>query len=683
MKLIIAEKPSVAQAIANVLGATSKQDGYIEGNGYIVSWCMGHLISLASTETYDEKYKKWELNHLPIIPQSFKYGVSKGKEKQVATLWKLLKQNDVECVINACDAGREGELIFRLVYNSAKINKPIKRLWISSMEDISIKNGFANLKDGKEYENLYQSALCRSQADWIIGINATRLFSCLYNQQLNVGRVMSPTLAMIVERNANISAFVSEPFYNVILENKEIIFTSEKITEKAKADELMKVVSTQPLVVETVENKEKVEKPPKLYDLTTLQREANRNLGFTASQTLEYTQSLYEKKLCTYPRTDSRFLTEDMESGLPSIVEITLQALKLNNADNPCNKRLVIDSSKVTDHHAIIPTKTIQNFDIENLPYGEKSVLTLIMLRLICAVGDNHKYSETVVTARCGDCVFNTKGKTIIVDGFKQYARLLKADTQDKDTTLPPKVEGEVIENMVAKMKEGKTSPPKHYTEDTLLSAMETAGQNEDVEKEFCGLGTPATRAGVLEKLVSINLLERKGDKKTKYLIPTDKGISLITILPEVIQSPLMTAEWEEKLKNIEHGKILYTDFMLEITTLTKELISTYEVVKGSEQLFPSRYKSIGNCPRCGKDVVDMTKSYSCSDGSCGFVLWKDNKFFTLKKKTITKKIAEDLLKSGYTKMTGCYSEKSGKTYDCTIILDDTGGKYVNFKMEF
>ncbi len=686
MNLVIAEKPSVAQSIAKVLGATNKKDGYMEGNGYIVSWCIGHLVSLASTEKYNEHYKKWELAHLPIIPQTFEYEVSKGKEKQLNLLCKLLNHKDVERVINACDAGREGELIFRLVYNFSKTNKPMKRLWISSMEDNTIKNGFNNLKDGKDFEDLYKSALCRSQADWIVGINATRLYSCLYSQTLNIGRVMSPTLAMIVERNSNIQAFQSEPFYSVTLENDEVLFSSEKMKEKSQAEALAQTATTEYLVIERVDQKEKTEKPPKLYDLTTLQREANRKLGFTASQTLECTQSLYEKKLCTYPRTDSSFLTEDMEHGLPELSLIALASLpfpKDVDFDVPCHAHFVVNNSKVTDHHAIIPTKTLKSYNLENLPYGEKAVLTLIMLRLLSSLGEPHKYNETVVIARCGDNSFTSKGKTILADGFKQYARLLKENTEDADTTLPLMGEGKVIENILTKIKEGKTSPPKQYTEDTLLSAMESAGQKEDVEKAFCGLGTPATRAGVLEKLVTINLLERKGDKKTKHLIPTEKGTALITVLPEVIQSPLMTAEWEEKLKAIELGELTAEDFMIEITELIKHLLSTYEVVKGSEQLFPSQYRAIGKCPRCGRDVIAMPKSYSCSDRSCSFALWKDNKFFTAKKKTLTEQIAIDLLITGKTKLTGCYSEKTGKAYNATVLLDDTGDKYVNFKLEF
>ncbi len=686
MKLVIAEKPSVAQSIAKVLGAANKKDGYLEGNGYYVSWCVGHLVGLAPTERYNENYKKWDLKDLPIIPKNFEYEVSKDKEKQLKVLCKLLNSNDVEAVINACDAGREGELIFRLVYRFAKCQKPMQRLWISSMEDTAIKQGFEKLKDGKEYDLLYESADCRQKADWIVGINATRLFSLLYNQQLNVGRVMSPTLSMIVERNANINAFQPTPFYTVVLENKAVTFISEKIEDKAKAEELLSICKNKHLVISNVESKEKTEKPPKLYDLTTLQREANRKLGFTANQTLEYIQSLYEKKLCTYPRTDSRFLTEDMADILPELSLYSLAALpfpKDKEVNAPCNARLVIDSGKVSDHHAIIPTKSLKNYDIEQLPYGEKAVLTLIALRLLSSLGDNHIYSETIATAMCEDNTFTTKGKSIIQNGFKEYEKLLNLSENKEEPALPLMAEGEVLENFTAQMKEGKTSAPKQFTEDTLLSAMENTGKEENIEKEFCGIGTPATRSGIIEKLISINLLERKGDKKTKYLVPTDKGNALITILPESICSPITTAEWEEKLKAIELGELSADEFLDGISKMTASLVKTYDVVKGSQQIFPSDRAIVGKCPRCSNDVTENKKGFCCNNKSCGFALWKENRFFTAKKKKLTEKIAKDLLQTGKSKLTGCYSEKTGKTYNATVCLDDTGDKYVNFVLEF
>ncbi len=683
MKLVIAEKPSVAQAIANVLGAINKKDGYIEGNGYMVTWCVGHLVGLASTESYNENYKKWNKEHLPIIPNQFMYEPSKEKEKKLKLICTLINKKDVNCVINACDAGREGELIFRLVYNYAKSSKVIKRLWISSMEDSAIKEGFDNLKDGKDFELLYQAALCRSQADWIVGINATRLFSILYNDKLNVGRVMSPTLAMIVERNANILAFESKPFYNVIIEKEGVTFSKEKIQEKQLAEQILMDTKNHPFVVESIESKEKTEKPPKLYDLTTLQREANRKLGFTANQTLEYTQALYEKKIVTYPRTDSKFLTDDMKAIVPIIAEIS--ASKLGVKSGKCNTEQIIDNKKVTDHHGIVPTKTLENYNIDNLPHGEKAVLTLIMLRLLCSISKDFKYQETIISAKSGENTFTCKGKTIIDNGFKVY--LQKDEKEDEiEKTLPTLSEGEIIENFEVSIKEGKTTPPKQFTEDTILSAMETAGMGENVEKEFCGIGTPATRASIIEKLVAVNLLERKGDKKTKYLIPTEKGTALITVLPEDISSPVMTTAWEEKLKSIELDKIDAKEFMSEISEMVSSLVNNYEVVQGSESLFPNQSsgnKEIGKCPRCGGSIVDTKKVFSCSNKDCEFALWKENKFFTSKKKTITEKIAVELLTKGYVVMKGCFSEKTNKTYNCIIHLDDDGGKYVNFKTTF
>ncbi|MFV0520468.1 MAG: DNA topoisomerase 3, partial [Lachnospirales bacterium] len=663
MKLVIAEKPSVAQAIASVLGIKNRKDGYIEGNDYIITWCVGHLVGLAGTEVYDEKYKKWNKKDLPIIPTNFQYSPSKDKEKQLKLIGTLINRKDVECVINGCDAGREGELIFRLVYNYAKSNKPIKRLWISSMEDNSIKDGFDNLKDGKDFELLYQSALCRSQADWIVGINSTRLFSLLYNDRLNVGRVMSPTLAMIVERNANIKAFQSVPFYNAVIENDNFVFTSEKIEDKEKAENILNACKNKTLVIESVENKDKVEKPPKIYDLTTLQRDANRKLGFTASQTLEYTQSLYEKKLVTYPRTDSSFITDNMTNIIPLITGIS--ATKLGFEVTNYHVEQIVNNSKVTDHHGIIPTKSLEDYNIENLPQGEKAVLTLIMLRLLCSISDSFKCLETVVIAKCDENTFTCKGRTIVNKGFKKY---LQNDDEDEPVkSLPTITQGEIIKDFNISIKEGKTTLPKQFTEDTILSAMENAGKVEEIDNEFSGIGTPATRASIIEKLIAINLLERKGDKKTKYLIPTDKGNALITILPENIASPITTTMWEKKLKDIELDKLSSIEFMNEISQMIENLVSTYEVVKNSEVLFSNSNSNnnsknvIGKCPRCSENVVDNFKTYSCVNKDCEFVIWKDNKFFKAIKKDLTLKMVIELLEKGSTKLTGCHSAKTGK----------------------
>jgi len=688
MKLVITEKPSVAQSISAVIGANSRKDGYMEGNGYLVSWCVGHLVELASADCYDEKYTKWQYEDLPILPSDWKYVISKGKEKQMKIIGELMKQAEVTEVIAATDAGREGELIFRLVYEKLSCKKPIKRLWISSMEESAIAEGFKNLRNGSDYELLYQSALCRAKADWIVGINATRLFSVLYGQTLNVGRVMSPTLAMIVEREADISNFKVTTFYTVQLDLGGLTLSGEKLQEKQVAESLCKACDGQSVTIETVERKEKLEKPPKLYDLTTLQREANRKLGFTAEQTLEYVQSLYEKKLVTYPRTDSRYVTEDMKDSIPAVVKIATGFFMPENVQLPINPAQIIDNSKVTDHHAIIPTISIKNYDIHSLPFGEREILLLIALRLVCAVGDSCRYAETTITARCNNALFTAKGKTILEDGWKAVEKLYydtkkEQPQEEKDTTMPPVAQGEVF-TAKAKIKEGKTSPPKHFTDDTLLSAMENANNAmEDAERK--GIGTPATRAGILEKLIKTGFAERRGQKKTKHFVPTHKGISLITVLPDAIKSVHLTAEWEEQLKEIEKGTLSPNNFLKDISLMTKDLVSTYEIIDGADILFLSDTKgeSIGKCPRCGSNVKENKKGFCCENKDCGFSLWKENKFFTAKKKNLTKTIATELLKNGKVKLNGCYSEKTGKTYDAVVILDDTGGKYVNFKIEF
>ncbi|HLS52502.1 MAG TPA: DNA topoisomerase 3, partial [Tissierellaceae bacterium] len=568
MRLVIAEKPSVAQSIGAVLGANSRKDGYMEGSGYIVTWCVGHLLELAPAHLYDEKHTRWQYKDLPILPQDWKYIISKGKEKQMKIIGQLMKRAEVKEIIAATDSGREGELIFRLVYEKLRCKKPIKRLWISSMEESAIAKGFENLRNGTDYELLYQSALCRAKADWIVGINGTRLFSVLYGQTLNVGRVMTPTLAMIVERQVNISEFKAEPFYIVELHCGDFILSSEKIKDKEIAETLCKSCDGQSIAIEKVEEKEKTEKPPKLYDLTTLQREANRQLGFTANQTLEYIQSLYEKKLVTYPRTDSRYLTEDMKDSIPALVNINAGIFLSQDTNLPINIEQVIDNSKVSDHHGIITTMGIENYDIHSLPFGEKEILKIVAIGLISAVGDNHHYAEAIITANCNETIFTVKGKTILEDGFKSVENLYlknkkKQAKDDKDKVLPAISQGEVF-TAKASIKEGKTSPPKHYTDDTLLSAMGNANNAlEDMGRK--GIGTPATRAGILEKLIKTGFAERKGDKKAKHFIPTHKGISLITILPEIIQSPILTAEWEEKLKQIEQGDLSPDEYLQEI----------------------------------------------------------------------------------------------------------------------
>ena len=676
MKLVISEKPSVAQSIAAVIGAKQRGDGYLEGSGYLVSWCLGHLAELASADTYDEKYAKWRREDLPILPENWRFTISRDKQKQFDILRALMRRDDVDEVINACDAGREGELIFRTVYEMAGCSKPMKRLWISSMEDEAIRQGFTNLKPGRDYDGLHQSALCRSKADWLVGINATRLFSVLYHRTLNVGRVMSPTLALIVQREAEISAFQPEPLYTVNLDCGVYTATGEKFKQKPESETVAAACKGKTATVRAVDRKEKSEKPPALYDLTTLQRDANRLLSYTAQQTLDYLQSLYEKKLCTYPRTDSRFLTNDMEGTVPTLASV---AAAIYGADVPenLNAGQVCDSTNVSDHHAVVPTSAAGEADTSALPAGEREILRLVSRQLLCAVSGPHQYAETAVTLDCAGYDFTAKGKTILVPGWKVYLQ------EQSDKPLPDLAEGQNIPVSSVAVKEGKTSPPKHYTEDTLLSAMETAGAKEmpdDAERK--GLGTPATRAAILEKLVTTGFVERKKAKKTVNLIPSQVGVSLVTVLPEQLQSPLLTAEWENRLKQVERGELEPNAFMNGISSMLQELIRTYTPVKGAEVLFPSGREVVGKCPRCGGNVTESKKGFFCENDSCRFGLWKDNRFFASKKKALTKAVAAALLKGGHVRLTGCYSEKTGKTYDATVILEDTG-EHVNFRLEF
>ncbi|MFI3205628.1 MAG: DNA topoisomerase 3 [Clostridia bacterium] len=681
MKLVLAEKPSVGIAIAKVLKASNKKDGYYEGSGYYVSWCVGHLVELATAEYYDKKYEKWNYNDLPILPTNWKYNISKGKEKQMRIISTLMNKVDVDTIVCATDAGREGELIFRLVYNKIGCIKPVKRLWISSLEDEAISNGFSNLHDGKNFDNLYQAALCRSQADWIVGMNATRLFTVLYGQTLNIGRVLSPTLAMIVERNASIEAFTSEPFYNVVLDLGDFVVTSNRLKYKTEAEKIANFCNGNDVVITKVECKEKTEKPPKLYDLTTLQREANKHLGFTAEQTLQYTQSLYEQKLVTYPRTDSRYLTTDMRNSVPNIIDECLN-FYVDKDDFTVNIEQVIDNNKVSDHHAIIPTIKIKNFDYNATIYGEREILKLITRRLAVATNENHIYSETIVTAKCGDYEFTASGKTVIKNGFKNIEKISKNE-ETKEKSLPQITEGEYFKAK-SFIKNGKTSPPKNFTDDTLLSAMENAN-NAEVDADMKGIGTPATRASIIEKIVKIGFAERRGEKKTKYFVPTEKGISLVTVLPQDLVSPYLTAEWEEKLKKIENGTLSANEFLEEISETTSNLVKTYQVPQGADVLFPkkSTQDSVGTCPRCGSEVAENAKGFCCSSKNCSFAIWKDNKFFTAKKKAVTNELVSELLSTGKAELKYCYSAKTGKKYNCTVLLDDTGEKYVNFKLEF
>ena len=696
-RLVIAEKPSVAKSLAAVLGAANRRDGYLEGNGWLVSWCLGHLAGLADAATYNPDYAKWRYDDLPILPESWRFTIAKDKRDQFDVLRTLLRREDVTEVVNACDAGREGELIFRTVYCLAGCTKPIRRLWISSMEDSAIREGFANLRPGSDYDGLHQAALCRAKADWLVGINATRLFSVLYHRTLNIGRVMSPTLALIVQREAEIDAFKPVPFYTVALELPGFSVSGERMADKAAAQQMKTACQGGTATVKKVERKEKSEKPPALYDLTTLQRDANRLLGYTAQQTLDYLQNLYEKKLCTYPRTDSRYLTSDMAEGLPVLVNLVANAMPFRKGIAiSCDAAAVINDKKVTDHHAIIPTRNIQEADLSALPVGERAVLELVALRLLCAVAEPHTYAETAVMVECAGAEFSAKGRTVKQPGWRAldaaYRAGLKNAEPDKETEdkalpdggrLPELAEGQSLPVAGAAVKEGKTTPPKHYTEDTLLSAMETAGKDEmpeDAERK--GLGTPATRAGILEKLVSTGFLERKKSKKQVQLLPSHDAVSLITVLPEQLQSPLLTAEWEYRLGEIERGELAPEDFMSGISAMLQELVGTYQVIKGTEYLFTPPREVVGKCPRCGGEVAEMQKGFFCQDKSCNFAIWKNSKWWAMKRKQPTKAIVTALLKDGRARVTGLYSEKSGKTYDATVVLDDDG-RYANFKLDF
>ena len=691
---MIAEKPSVAMSLAAVLGATERKDGYLEGSGYLVSWCVGHLLELAQPEAYKEQYAKWRYEDLPILPENWKYEVPKDKKKQLALLCRLMKDKRVDSVVCATDAGREGELIFRLVYEYAGCNKPMERLWISSMEDAAIREGFDHLRPGSDYDKLYDAAVCRAGADWLIGINATRLFSVLYGVTLNVGRVMSPTLALLVQRESDIESFISKPFYVPEITCGGFTASGEKMTERSEAEKIRMDCDHNSAFVRSVEKQVKTIQPPRLYDLTTLQRECNRIYGYTAQQTLDYVQSLYEKKLATYPRTDSQYLTKDMQATAASLILWLRDNMPFGKgcAGEPDIDR-VTDDSKVTDHHAIIPTVEIARTDLSELPSGERDVLTLLAVRLLCATTQANRFEAVTAMLDCQGYTFTAKGKTILQSGWKEVERIHRMSIRQSETehkeneavALPVLQEGQTFEAVSASLREGKTSPPKHYTEDTLLSAMETAGAEdmpEDAERK--GLGTPATRAATLEKLVSAGFVQRK----KKQLIPTEKGKNLIAVLPDNIKSPILTAEWESMLKQVEHGELSATSFMDQIADMSRTLVKEHTAPeKRFADLFPSSretaHEAVGVCPRCGAPVYEGKKGFFCDNRECSFALWKDNRFFSSKKKSITKSVAAALLKEGRISMSGLYSEKTGKTYDAEVILDDTGGKYVNFKLEF
>ena len=684
-QLVIAEKPSVARSIATVIGATEKQNGYWQGGGYLVSWCIGHLVSFAEAGQYDEKYCKWKYEDLPILPQPWQFIVPDEKKPQFEVLRALLNRPDVDSVTAATDAGREGELIFRFVYQMAGCTKPVKRLWISSMEDAAIREGFANLRPDSDYDALYQSALCRAKADWLVGINATRLFSVLYHKTLTVGRVQTPTLKMLVDRDAKILRFQKEKYYTVGIQSGSLKAGSGRIASMDEADTLRQACAGASAICSSVKREKKTEQPPKLYDLTTLQREANRLFGFTAKQTLDYAQQLYEKKLLTYPRTDSQYLTEDMGQTAQHLVSDLLGLLPFaQGLDLTPDVDRVLNSKKVSDHHAIIPTSEFVKQGFTGLAESECKLMNLVCSKLLCAIAAPHEYETVTAVFSCAGNEFTAKGKTVLVPGWKEidqrFRSTLKADTEEEVlNTLPELAEGQSY-SVTANVSEHFTSPPKAYTEDTLLSAMERAGAEDMPEEaERKGLGTPATRAAILEKLVQMGFVQRKG----KQLVPTKDGINLAVVLPESLTSPALTAEWENRLTEIAKGNADADEFMAEIETQVRQLVKTYSCISADKQnLFQSERVIIGKCPRCGENVYEGKKNFYCGNRSCQFVMWKNDRFFEQRKKAFTPKIAAALLKNGKAKVKGLYSEKTGKTYDATVLLADTGGKYVNYRVE-
>ena len=686
-KLVICEKPSVAKSIASALGVTSRADGYFEGGGWLISWCIGHLVGLADAAAYDDRYKKWRYEDLPILPAPFRYVVSEEKAAQFHILRSLMERPDVTELVNACDAGREGELIFRLVYEAAGCTKPFSRLWISSMEDAAIREGFADLRPGADHDSLYESALCRQKADWLIGINASRLFSVLYHRTLNVGRVQTPTLAMLADRDSKIVLFRKEKYHHVrlVLEGAEAV--SDRIVSPEDAQAIRDACDGQRAVCVSLVREKKTEKPPKLYDLTTLQREANRVFGYTAKQTLDYAQSLYEKKLLTYPRTDSRYLTGDMAETASVVLHLAARVAPFDACPEffPDVAALVNDK-EVSDHHALIPTLELEKADVPALPVGERNILLLVCCKLLCAAAEPFVYEAVTATFDCGGHTFTAKGKQVLSQGWRAIQEVFrsslkeKPEDEDAEGVLLALTEGQVFEPVSASGTEHFTSPPKPNTEDTLLSAMENAGK-EDMpdEAERKGLGTPATRAAIIEKLVSGGFVERKG----KNLIPTKAGVNLVTVLPELLTSPKLTADWEQRLNEVAKDQASPEDFMDGIEAMAAELVRKYShISEDGQKLFQPEKETVGLCPRCGKPVYEGKKNFACSDRACQFVMWKNDQFFEERGKTFTPKIAAALLKDGKAKVNGLRSMKTGKTYDGTVLLADTGGKYVNYRVE-
>lgn len=688
--LVIAEKPSVAHSLAKNLSAYQREDGYLEGNSCIVSWCLGHLAEYAPPEKYDEKYTKWQFDDLPIIPDIWQVQVSEDKKKQFEILCRLMNREDVAYLVNGCDAGREGELIFKRVYDLARCQKPVKRLWISSMEDEAIQNGFRCLKDGSDYTGLCNAAVCRAQADWLIGMNATRAYTTRYFKRLIVGRVQTPTLAMLTERKEKVENFQKEAYYKVSLSDGKMTVTSENILSEKEAEDLQKLCNGADAIVTKVKKEQKKISPPKLYDLTSLQREANRFFGYTAKKTLDMLQELYEEKMVTYPRTDSQYVTENMKETVEMLMNGMIEFLPfLKSGHIGGNPERVINNAKVSDHHAILPTKEALENGMEGLSDGKKNLMLLIGQQLVQATGEDYRCEQTEIAVQCNEHEFTAKGKRPVQMGFKEAEEAfrkscVKAKKEDESESRNAIPEGYkekmVLSGVKAEKSTHYTSPPKMFTEDTLLAAMETAGNKEfDSETEKKGLGTPATRASIIEKLVSSGYAKRKG----KQILPTAEGCELIHVMPENLKSASLTAEWENQLLMMEKGRISDTEFMDGIVALLADILALCRAIPEDERnRFQTAKEVIGKCPVCGSDIYEGKTNYYCSDRSCSFALWKSNRFLESMEKSMDKKMAVELLKKGRTHVKGLYSRKKDVKFDADLVLGVEDGK-ARFSLEF
>ena len=688
--LVIAEKPSVAQSYAKNLSAYKREDGYLEGESCIVSWCLGHLAEYAQPEEYDPKYEKWQFDDLPILPEAWKLKVSKDKKKQFDVLKGLMNRSDVEYLVNGCDAGREGELIFQRVYVLAGCRKPVKRLWISSMEDAAIQKGFQTMKSEEEYKNLCMAAVCRAQADWLIGMNGTRAYTTRYFKRLVVGRVQTPTLAMLAERQERIEHFQKEAFYKVALTDGKLTVVSENIANEEAADLLAALCNGSTAVVTQMKKERKKSFPPKLYDLTSLQREANRYFGYTAKRTLDMLQELYEEKLVTYPRTDSQFVTEDMKDSVEELVEkmpVLLSFVDYGQLGHGIKR--VINNAKVSDHHAILPTKEAVEKGISDLPVDKKNLMMLICQQLVQATGEEYLYEQTDITVKCQEHDFKARGKIPVQMGFKEVEKAFKhlyvkaepVEGKEKETSIPAGYEeGMRLFPVKAEKTTHYTSPPKPFNEDTLLAAMETAGNKEfDSETEKKGLGTPATRASIIEKLVSSGYAQRKG----KQILPSTEGKELVKVMPEYLKSAVMTAEWENQLLMMEKGQITDTQFMGEITSLVRKILEVCrEIPEEERRRFQTAREVIGKCPVCGCDVFEGKQNFYCSNRQCDFALWKENRFLGSMEKNLDKKMARELLDKACTHVKGLYSKKKDMKFDADLLLTLEDGK-PRFHLEF